>query len=276
MTRGFLQGTDDHNGLKGSVRLKTVCRLPHSRSVLPTGRGRGRSAVLSAEHGQTQIHIADLDSIMARIEDEVGADLPAPEQDGGMFGLRLRGGIYTERHFDGIYAAWRAREVVRASGVSSPSLCEIGGGAGHLAFYARQFGFRTCAIIDLPQAMLVQYIVLSTAFGDHRVSAEHSLRDGIELIQAGTLEADNVHRFDVVINVDSLPEMPHGVAERYLSNISRGQTFVSINQESGLDTGEYQLGVVRDFANKIQLNRSARYPAWLRTGYVEEIYTRRG
>lgn len=67
----------------------------------------GASRVLSGKHGHNVIRLADLDGIMARIEDEIGPDLPAPQQDGRLFGLRLRGGIQ---------AAWRTREIAKASG----------------------------------------------------------------------------------------------------------------------------------------------------------------
>lgn len=275
LSHGFLQGEQAYNALiespgsrqhVGSIILDRFFRLAEAV---------GASRVLSAEHGQTVIHLADLDGIMARIEDEIGADLPAPQQDGRLFGLRLRGGIYSDRHFDGIYAAWRTREIAKASGNDAPTVCEIGGGAGHLTYYTRKLGCRSCAIIDLPQAAIVQYLMLASEFGEHRVSLDHPVRDGVELIQAGTPEADQTHRWDVLINVDSIPEMPPSAAERYIANVARGQTFISINQESGIPNGSHTQNVVRDVAARMQLKRSSRYPAWLRSGYVEEVYTRR-
>lgn len=123
--------------------------------------------MLSGENRQSVIRLADLDGIMARIEDEIGLDLPAPQQDGRLFGLRLRSGIQ---------AAWRTCEITKASGNDAPTVCEIEDGPGHLTYVMRKLGCRSCAIIDLPQAAIVQYIMLPGAFGEHRVRSSHPVR----------------------------------------------------------------------------------------------------
>lgn len=271
---GFAQGVEAYQAMlnspgprqhTGSIILDRFYRLAEAV---------GATRVRSAEHGQTSIEVEDLDDVFARIEDEVGAELPAPKQDGCLFGLKLRGGLYSERHFDGIYAAWRALETARKYGINSPRICEIGGGGGFVAYYARKLGCRSYAIIDLPQAQIVQYIVLVSAYGIDRVSLETPVRNGIELIAAGSLERYDPRLWDVIINVDSLPEMPPIIAEGYLSNITHGQILLSINQESGVANGEHQQNVVRELASRVHLKQASRSPAWLRTGYVEEVYTR--
>ncbi|MGU3659802.1 MULTISPECIES: hypothetical protein [unclassified Methylobacterium] len=127
----------------------------------------GASRVLCGKNRQSVIRLADLDGIMARIEDEIGPDLPAPQQDGRLFGLRLRSGIQ---------AAWRTCEITKASGNDAPEVCEIEGGPGHLTYCMRKLGCRSCAIIDLPQAARVQCIMLPGPFGEHRVRSSHPVR----------------------------------------------------------------------------------------------------
>lgn len=43
----------------------------------------------------------------------------------------------------------------------------------------------------------------------------------VELIQAGTPETDQTHRWPVLINIDSMPEMPSSAAARYSANVAR-------------------------------------------------------
>ena len=46
----------------------------------------------------------------------------------------------------------------------------------------------------------------------------------VELIQAGTPETDQTHCWPVLINIDSMPEMPSSATARYSANVA--QTYV--------------------------------------------------
>ena len=99
--------------------------------------------MLCGKNRQSVIRLADLDGIMARIEDEIGPDLPAPQQDGRLFGLRLRSGIQ---------AAWRTCEITKASGNDAPEVCVIESGPGHLPYSTRKLRSGSFPTLDLPQA----------------------------------------------------------------------------------------------------------------------------
>jgi hypothetical protein len=275
LTHGFAQGHIVAAGLRsnqgsrlhvGTIALDRLYRLAEAVGV---------SRVRSLEHGQFTIEVGDLESLLRQIEEAVGVALPSPRQAGGLFGLRIRGSIYCERHFDAIYGAWRARQLVTDLGATYPTLLEIGGGAGFLAFYAQKFGFRKIAIIDLPYTALVQYIVLAGEFGAQQVQFGAAPEIGFGLIAASSEAAKDFSGWDVVVNVDSLPEMPPIAARNYLESVGSGQVLLSINQESAVMNGTDRQNVVADLAIVSGLARRQRFASWLRSGYVEEVFARK-
>ena len=275
LTHGFAQG---HIATE-SLRTSSAARLHVGAITLDRfyrlAEAVGAIRVQSAEHGQRSIKVGDLEEIMTRIEEAIGAELPSTSQSGSLFGLRIRDSIYSERHFDGIYGAWRASQLVRQKElVNRPSLLEIGGGAGFLAFYAKLLGFAQCAIIDLPHPAIVQYAVLASEFGAGNVEFGRTPSNGIGLINAYGPAATNFNDWSIVVNIDSLPEMPPAAAKAYLRGIESNQLFLSINQESAIPNGESPQNVVSSIALETGLLRSQRNPSWLRTGYVEEVFQR--
>lgn len=272
LTHGFLQGHMVHESLTTNPDARLhVGRIILDRLVrLSEAVGAGR--VQSREHGQTHFVIEDLDGLFAAIEARIGADLAPPRQAGELFGVRLAKGIFSDRHFDGIYGAWRAHAVAQAFGIRFPAFLEIGGGSGHLAYYARQMGCARFTIVDLPPVLVPQYILLATAFGTDAVSFGHRAEPGIALVNAFGEGGDRFTDWDVVINIDSLPEMAPADAGRYLDRIRPGGLFLSINQESAVQNGDHRQNVVADLARERGFRCHARMPAWLRTGWVEEVF----
>lgn len=232
----------------------------------------GVCRVKSGEHGQSTIEISDLDVMFEKIEEAIGADLSPPRQNGELFGLKLARGIFSDRHFDGIYAAWRLRQLALAENMQRYSVLEIGGGAGHLAFYSLRLGADAYRIVDLPHVLLTQYVLLASDLGPERVGLGKQPKHGVGLISAGTDDALDFGGWPIVVNVDSLPEMPSASASAYIRSLQPGQIMLSINQESAYPNGGETQNVVADLASEYRLVRLQRYPAWLRTGYVEEIY----
>lgn len=272
LTHGFLQGHMVHESLTTNPAARLhVGRIILDRLVrLSEAVGAGR--VQSREHGQTHHVITELDALFARIEERIGADLTPPRQAGDLFGVSLVKGIFSDRHFDGIYGAWRAHRIARDFGFATPALLEIGGGSGHLAYYARQMGCSRFAIIDLPPVLVPQYILLATAFGAERVDFGHRTEPGIALVNAFDAGTDQFDDWDVVINIDSMPEMAPADAGRYLDRIRPGGLFLSINQESAVPNGDHHQNVAADLARERGFRCITRMPAWLRTGWVEEVF----
>jgi hypothetical protein len=272
LTHGFLQGHLVHESLTSNPAARLhVGRIILDRLVrLSEAVGAGR--VQSREHGQTHFVIEDLDLLFAAIEERIGTDLTPPRQAGELFGVRLAKGFFSDRHFDGIYGAWRAHAIARTFGIRAPAFLEIGGGSGHLAYYARRMGCTRFAIVDLPPVLVPQYILLATAFGAETVGFGRRTEPGIALVNAYGEDTDQFAEWDVVINIDSLPEMAPVDAGRYLDRIRPGGLFLSINQESAVPNGDHRQNVVADLARERGFRCHARMPAWLRTGWVEEVF----
>nr|USU32426.1 hypothetical protein NG677_01500 [Methylobacterium sp. OTU13CASTA1] len=272
LTHGFLQGHIVHESLTTNPAARLhVGRIILDRLVrLSEAVGAGR--VQSREHGQTHFVIEELDALFGAIELRIGTDLAPPRQAGELFGVRLAKGIFSDRHFDGIYGAWRALRIARDFGIDAPALLEIGGGSGHLAYYARRMGCTKFAILDLPPVLVPQYILLATAFGTEAVDFGDRSGPGIALVDAYGAGQERFADWDVVINVDSLPEMAPIDAGRYLDRIRPGGLFLSINQESAVQNGDHRQNVVAELARARGFRCHARMPAWLRTGWVEEVF----
>ncbi len=83
-------------------------------------------------------------------------------------------------------------------------------------------------------------------------------------------------KYDLVMNRDSLPEIPENQARNYIAEIAkRNAALLSINQESqgNTDTPETrQLRVSELASQEISLRRINRSPHWTRKGYVEELF----
>lgn len=76
----------------------------------------------------------------------------------------------------------------------------------------------------------------------------------------------NGDRYDVAVNVNSLPEMSRAMATAYATEFARRiPVTLSINRENKPFTA-------RDVLTAAGLRAATRVPYWLRRGYVEEIF----
>jgi hypothetical protein len=187
---------------------------------------------------------------------------PYPEE----FGLETTRGVASCRAIDAIYHAWRVRDLLR--GVSRPRVCEIGGGLGRTAYYAHRLGLTDYTIIDLPWVSASQAYFLMRTLGEERVVLQDEgrgdARDGVKLLGPPEfLEKDDA--YDLVLNVDSMTEMPRAVAERYFARIEASASwFLSINHEGN----EFRVAEV--IAGSARVASKHRHRFWARPGYVEE------
>lgn len=202
-----------------------------------------------------------------RIEAALGFPLVFPDV-GAPYGVRIRGTIVPEHAFSHVYAAWRIRALN-----PGPRLAEIGGGFGGLAWFLRDAA-QSYTILDLPFTNVLQGWFL--------------LKSGLPVSLAGEPEARfrvlpwwEIHRdarYDLVVNQDSIPEMPPDAAARYVARIRRvAPLFYSVNQEAAAaNTEAFRQGVVPDLvARDGGYRRLSRSLFWLRDGYVEEVYAAR-
>lgn len=190
------------------------------------------------------------DTLIELISDKLGVDLTSPNKSGGLFGLVTSKGVYTERDFFAMAIAYHIKNFVAKS--NNVSICDIGGGAGHVAYYLKKFGFDNISIVDLPTVSLVQMYFLETNLG----------KDKVKLLSPDEFDGN----YDIVVNMDSLVEMNINNAKRYISLIKENTShFISINSEKMTNTFK-----VSDLC--VDLTKASRQIWYMCPGYVFEEY----
>jgi len=199
-------------------------------------------------------------------------------------GILFGGRFLTLETCSQIHTAHRMHDAInREVGASVKlNIVEIGGGYGGLCYWMhRLLGTRInrYVVVDLPEVNLVQAYFLSSLetrelllFGEEERKGE----PGIELIPHWTL-SDLDLRPNVLINQDSMPEMPQAEVERYLTwgSDNVDGLFFSFNQEAYSPwRGVSQVHVPSVVRRYPRFRRIARNASWVRRGYVEEIYKR--
>lgn len=216
-------------------------------------------------------------------EDQLGFRIDFPNV-GAAGGLLVQDRLITPDTPDQIYAALRLQQAIdlHLGDERNPDgdrVVEIGGGYGSMCFWFSQLHERlgSYTIVDLPIVNVLQGYFLGKALGPDRISLY-----GEELSQvriAPDFALDRIESpCDAYVNKDSLPEMPHDTMVDYLKwgADNCGGIFYSYNQEAAMEfLGEAQ-GVVHKAASSLGgFERLRRDRAWVRDGYVEEIYVPR-
>ncbi len=207
----------------------------------------------------------DADEVLLAIDAALGIRLEVPNPFPREFGLRTSRGIVSSRVPQGMYQAWRVREELR--GAARPRVLELGAGLGRTAFYAHALGMRAYTIVDLPITAVAQGYFLGRALGPDAVTLDgEAPRPGAVRLQSPRSFLAASDRYDLVLNVDSLPEFDPTVAREYWHAFAtRADRVLSINHETNKFT-------VRELIVGSRVpHRHRRFRTWLRRGYVEEI-----
>jgi len=279
-TNGFQQGHVAHGHLLHEESAREHMRYTHADRLLRLAEAFGVMPVANPEQGgSTKGFEMSPDDLLGRVEREFGARLQAPRGQGDLFGLRTSRGIFTERHFAAIYLAKRISEICPDR---KSRICEIGAGAGYLAYYCRKLGYQDFTIVDLPsvnisQAYLLMRALPETEFRLQGEAGPFEPGDAIRILPDSALQSAPEGCFDLVVNVDSLPEMATPVALELCKTIARvGRRFLSVNQEANAPRTTPQ--DLQDRVPEMVLRvggyrRLSRAPFWMREGYVEELYS---
>lgn len=149
---------------------------------------------------------------------------------------------------------------------------EIGGGFGMVARYAHLRGFQDYTIVDLPFVCAIQAAYLATAFTEDTVCLFGEASGAPIRLLPSTSRKDLLGSYQLVLNVDSLPEIQE--AGDYLELIAqRAQRFLSINQEAGNATSGYTQNIISQLCDADhRFSRVSRHLYWIEQGYVEELY----
>jgi len=223
------------------------------------------------------------------VEDALGQSVGMPSV-GAPWGTDLAGRVAVPRTIRHLYTARRLRDAVREylgeGTLNELDIVEIGAGFGGVArCVMNQFatGVTRYTIVDLPQINVIQAYFLASTLGSERVvlAGESEPRNAGPVVRIWptryALERLREQQFDVLLNEDSLPEIPRPAGERYLQVFAQGLKgfFLSINQESESPVGGERQPRVTDLAKASPLMRRHRQLCWIRPGYVEEIYQRK-
>ena len=194
-----------------------------------------------------------------------------------------------------MYIAWRLAE--KYPDKTGIRIAEIGAGAGLVAYYAWQFGFRDYSIFDLPTVNIVQSWLLGQSLREAPLYLADSPtpfgQPGIRVLPPEFLGQAPENFWDIVVNIDSIPEIAPDIVAKYLATIhSRTRMLYSYNHEArpALDghayLGQTDSARLSDAENASLcqepmawhicshggFKRVARSRAWLRPGYVGEWY----
>ena len=151
------------------------------------------------ENAQTAI-----DDLLAKISKTLAIDISPPRYLGSYWGLGSPFGVFSHRILDCLYAAVRAKQILKVSGGNG--IVEIGGGAALTASYARRFGVERYMIVDLPTVALCQGFVLSEE-SDLRLYGEPKTAPVFLAAPWEYASLPHVQPSDLLLNVDSLPEI---------------------------------------------------------------------
>ncbi len=248
----------------------------------------GTVAVENPEQGESGIAFREgLPSFLAATEAELGFDLDFPDV-GAASGLIVDGRLITPDTPDQIYGALRLGQALALSAADDADLdpdraavVEIGGGYGGVCYWYLRHRPRTASytIVDLPIVNVIQGYFLGRALGPDQVAFLGERQEARVRILPDSALPEVEAPFDVLVNKDSMPEMPREVMEDYLrwaAENCRG-IFYSYNQEAAMTfLGEPQGVVHRSTSQLPNFTRLRRDRAWLRDGYVEEVYRVRG
>lgn len=204
-------------------------------------------------------HIRDLHAIWQANSNDSNIDRLETSSVGNPNGYRLDGTFITSGAFGNDIFSSRLAALI--SKVSTPIICEIGGGYGKLAHkLVAKVENATYIDFDIPEMVVIIYYFLSTVFPDKTfllygeetpanwITAEYDF----VLMPGYAIESLPDNACDLIINKNSFGEMNRSTVEEYLVQISRctKQYFYSMNHEQYPDTASDDPGLPSSMYSK--------------------------
>ncbi|HYG09137.1 MAG TPA: putative sugar O-methyltransferase [Pyrinomonadaceae bacterium] len=227
-----------------------------------------------------------VEELVAKIEAAIGMPIGFPNI-GAPYGLKIGDALITFEGSEHIYVALRISEAIdshlRQERAAEPHIVEIGAGFGGTAHWLLKLRRRvgSYTIIDLPIVNVLQGYFLAKAFGAQNVSlfGEEALARtssiNINVRPTHALDSIGTDGVDVLVNENSMPEMPQTAVENYLTWAKEkvGGIFYSYNQEAYSPYENVLQVLVPEVVARVGgFKRLSRNYSWVRRGYVEEIY----
>lgn len=207
--------------------------------------------------------VVDIERLVAEVGRHLGIGIEFPAPFASEYGLATQFGIASYRSINALYQAYLVKQLVPAFG---GKVTEIGGGSGRTAYFANALGIDNYTIVDVPLTNVAQAIFLGATLGEEvvRLSGEADRGQPVSIISP--LDVNDYS--DIVLNVDSMPEMSLSHIHDYVGKIrDRANVFLSINHEAH----EARIGELASPGSK--LYRRNTYS--MRVGYLEELFVYR-
>lgn len=268
----------------GSLGAREQTRLSRRVSWLNTvgklvalGEALGAVRVENPEQGGVAVGLADgPDAVVTAIQSVLGLSIDFPEV-GAAYGVLAAGRLITPDTPDQLYGAHRLLEAVQLhlEKRAAVSVVEIGGGYGGMAYWLLRMRELPYTIVDLPLVNVIQGYFLAKALGADAVRLYGERGKATVTVLPDHALEDIEGPVDVVVNKDSMPEIPLTAVKTYLEWTKRNCTGIlySYNQEAGAEFHGTAQNVVPEVVAQIGgFTRIRREPSWLRRGYAEEIY----
>jgi hypothetical protein len=282
---GFFQGEASFNALVASPGLRGERALWLMDHLVGMAEAAGVLDARCPEQGDYAAAPAVAGSratataLRDAIEHELGVTVSMPPLFEGLFALEPVDRAVHLRGIMGAYVAWKALGFARDLRAVPPQdarVAEIGAGIGYSAYAACQLGAASYTVYDLPAVNIAQGYFLLRSLPPGTVSLYGEAGAAVRVMPAFAFHQAAAGAFDIVVNVDSMPEIARAEAQRYMGRLPAvSPLFFSINQEAQAPQvpGQGQL-VVRRLAAASGLQCVLRYPNWVRAGYVDELWTR--
>lgn len=220
------------------------------------------------------------EQLMDKLESHFGFRIESP-RFGDPRGIIFGGRFLVRETCSHLYSAGRMFDLInRECIVSNFKIVEVGGGYGGTCYWLRKLmrdKVSRYVIVDLPEVSLVQSLFLGATEPKSLVLDGESI-DGVEspIQLVSYLDLEKIDfRPNILINQDSMPEMPESEVERYLDWGSKNLDglFISFNQEAYSPwAGTLQIHVPTVVSKYPRYRRVSRETSWDRRGYVEEAY----
>lgn len=221
------------------------------------------------ENFRQRYKILDIEKLIIRIEKKINLRLKFNNPFPGEKGINTSRGILQAREIQGIYQAFRIKQILKSKKFKIKNVLEFGGGMGRTAYYCYRFGIRNYTLVDLLVPRICQINYLSRIINENKIIVTPKkfdfFKDNIKIISPKFLFSNNF-KFDLVFNSDSFTEIDYINQIKYQKYILKNsKIFYSINHENN----KYK---VSDFFKNINLLDYSKNLYWLRRGYIEEEF----
>lgn len=220
-----------------------------------------------------------LTAVLEKLDRHFGFRIESPRV-GSARGISVDGRFISRETCSQIYTAERVRQAFdsQVGENAQMDIVEIGGGYGGLCYWLLKLcgkRIKHYYIVDLPATALIQSYVLSLIL-HQEIELYGTRSEGARVALVPHFALNSIASpVNIMVNQDSMPEMPSSEVARYLDWGARhlDGVFLSFNQEAfSIFNGSPQLLVPECIASYPTYRRISRNTAWDRRGYVEEVY----